>query len=495
MKLGIVVLVACCLMVDHMLLTVVIPILPQLLVDDMGVPEVALYIFFSGKAAVQILANPFVGAVVAKRGPRLPMLLGTSILVASTAASGYAMIDESLLSGWLASSRWRLFAVLAVARAAQGVGSAFLMCAGLCLVTNCHAEDERGTALGAAMTGVAGGVLLGAPVGGVVAQAFGRPVPFFALSGLAAVAFAAASAFVPRGVLNDSNCDDEGSSGLGALLRVPGVKPSLLSVLAANGLVGLLEPIVPLRLAGAPYHLGSRDQGLVFGVATLAYLAFTPLAGAASDAVRHRSGCLVGGGLVTAGLGAAATGLPGAWGLAPVLGGLAAFGLGIALVDVPTLPLLTALVEAENAANAGGGGGVAVASVFAAQDSATSLGFVLGPLAAALASASLGSLYPGLPVGAAAACFGLPVAVLLARAEADAAAAAARGGSGGRADMADTVVGPNPLGHRLLPGGGYADLRDNDHSDLKKRGEPWGMYDSRAMSSDGSQANRDRLLV
>ena len=72
---------------------------------------------------------------------------------------------------WLAESKWHLFAVLAAARALQGVASAFIMCAGLSLVTELHsAEDERGAALGAAMTGVAAGVLLGAPLGGIVAH-------------------------------------------------------------------------------------------------------------------------------------------------------------------------------------------------------------------------------------------------------------------------------------------------------------------------------------
>ena len=138
MKTAQVLLVGCLLLVDFLLLTIVIPILPTLLVNDLGVPEAAVFILFSGKAAVQIVCNLFVGPVVERHGARVPMLIGTLTIALTSAVSGLAVKlyeDDKML--WLAESKWHLFAVLAAARALQGVASAFICARGSALLRSC----------------------------------------------------------------------------------------------------------------------------------------------------------------------------------------------------------------------------------------------------------------------------------------------------------------------------------------------------------------------
>ena len=238
-------------------------------------------------------------------------------------------------------------------------------------------------------------------------QVLGLASPFFlvALLATAGAVVVSCAVQIPREGHASSAEDDVG--GFGPLLSIAGVRPSLLSVVGTNALVGMLEPLVPLRLAGEPWNLGVRDQGLVFGTATLAYLLSTPAAGVLAD--RWPKGRLIGFGLVCAGAGALATGLPRSWGLAPMFAGLVCLGVGTGLVGTPTLPLLAGLVEASPVSS--------MSMVFAAQDTATSLGFVIGPLLAAVASETA-KVYPGFVVGAAVMALGFPVTCYLSKAEA-----------------------------------------------------------------------------
>ncbi|CAL4222223.1 unnamed protein product, partial [Meganyctiphanes norvegica] len=110
-------------------------------------------LLFSSKAFVQLVVNPFIGPLTAKIGYPLPLLVGTHTLIISALLFAYA---ES-------------YNLLFVARSIQGIASSCIAISGLGLVAECYPEDrERGRMQGFVMGGIATGVLLGYPAGGML---------------------------------------------------------------------------------------------------------------------------------------------------------------------------------------------------------------------------------------------------------------------------------------------------------------------------------------
>ena len=66
-----------------------------------------------------------------------------------------------------------------VARSIQGISSSGIMASGMALVANYHQERVHGTAMGMAVTGIAARVVLGPPVGGIMASLLGNCSPFY----------------------------------------------------------------------------------------------------------------------------------------------------------------------------------------------------------------------------------------------------------------------------------------------------------------------------
>ena len=95
--------VALGLTVDFMLLTVVVPIVPEYLTDH-GIPQAAIFALFSAKPVVQICASPLVGPLVDRRGPRAP-LLGGLVVRATCSRLGLSHLFSSPLGSLLVSSR------------------------------------------------------------------------------------------------------------------------------------------------------------------------------------------------------------------------------------------------------------------------------------------------------------------------------------------------------------------------------------------------------
>lgn len=76
--------------------------------------------------------------------------------------------------------------MLLIARSLQGVGSACTSVAGMGMLAERYPDDrERGNAMAIALGGLALGVLIGPPFGGVMYEFVGRASPFLVLSALA----------------------------------------------------------------------------------------------------------------------------------------------------------------------------------------------------------------------------------------------------------------------------------------------------------------------
>jgi MFS family permease len=319
---------------------------------------------------------------------------------------------------------------LCFSRAVQGVCGGLILSGGLALIAGCHADDERGTAVGKAFTGLAAGaiaplfagwlaeagagpalvfyllvvVTIGTLLGSLRLRVSGdahTPLPGAALrasnSGTPLVGTSASNLAQQQARWSDASLASKRSDAPAAASVRPlwregaalGVAGALVAV---NLAAALTEPLVPLFLTDEPLRLSEGKQGAVFASATLAYLACTPVAGAIADAPAKRLRCLVAGvssaaaGLVLLGLAPFAA--TGGWAATPAGGalpvtvfGLMLTGAGVALVDTPAVPMLSAIADAR------GDGNIAAAATL--EGAAISVGQALGPLLAAPLVAAL----------------------------------------------------------------------------------------------------------
>jgi len=153
---------------DYLLLTIVIPIFP-----DLGASTFATSALFATKAAVQVLASPVVGLFVDKYGMWLLMIgllveSGSTIVFAFTYDYGY----------WMA------------ARGCQGIGSALIMSSAFLKVQQLHPDDDAalGISMGLVTTGIITGVTLGPPIGGILFD-IEHWIPFIFCSSLIGAVF------------------------------------------------------------------------------------------------------------------------------------------------------------------------------------------------------------------------------------------------------------------------------------------------------------------
>lgn len=188
----ILVIVSIALLLDNMLYMVIVPIIPDYLrylavLNGEMVEEVpengtvaggprhrdhhgqdsATGILFASKAIVQLMVNPFSGAIIDKIGYDIPMMVGLTIMFFSTAifACGTS------------------YSVLFFARSLQGAGSAFADTAGLAMIADRFTEEnERSRALGIALAFISFGCLVAPPFGGALYQFAGKEMPFLILA-------------------------------------------------------------------------------------------------------------------------------------------------------------------------------------------------------------------------------------------------------------------------------------------------------------------------
>lgn len=83
--------------------------------NDDSAEDVAVGTLFASKAIVQLLVNPFSGALIDRIGYDIPMCIGLCVIFLSTTTFAFG----------------RSYGVLFVARSLQGVGSAFADTSGL----------------------------------------------------------------------------------------------------------------------------------------------------------------------------------------------------------------------------------------------------------------------------------------------------------------------------------------------------------------------------
>lgn len=352
---------------DMLIYGLVVPILPKY-AAEMGASQSEIGILFGSYAVTLFIATPVFGALSDRFGRRGPMLWGLMGLAAATMLFAFA----------------GNFATLVAARALQGLAAAITWTSGLAILADLYPSEERGKAMGIALSGQAAGVLLGPSLGGWLYQLGDYRLPFFVAAGLA----------VADGILRIVLLRDlPETKSAGGLLSPFGLLRNR-KVLLVGGVVvigaavpSVLEPTLPLHLQEL---LGAEPGmiGMLFAVPTLAYGAATPFIGRLSGRIGHRKAILFGLAAVSVSLPLAA--LPDSlWTQAAAL---ALLGASMGLVLAPSLPALADLAEQNGSASYG--------MTFAVYNTAYSTGMLLGPMLGGVLADSFGLKLAYLTVGA-----------------------------------------------------------------------------------------------
>jgi MFS family permease len=266
-----VLLVGAVVFLDTMFYAVITPLLPQLS-HSLHLSKLSAGVLTASYPAGMLVASLPGGALAVRRGPRLTVATGLSLMIGSTVAFG-------LLNDVIA---------LDLARFAEGVGGACSWAGGMAWLIAATAPERRGAALGGALGTAIVGALFG-PAVGALASATGRSVLFCALAAIASLLL------VPV----VSIADERSSSGqpvadVVRLLGRPELVGAMWLMLLPAVVSGALNVLGPLRL----HHLGAGAGavGLTFLVGAAIEAVVSPAAGRMSD--RHDRTLLLRGALI-----------------------------------------------------------------------------------------------------------------------------------------------------------------------------------------------------
>ncbi|KAL0269228.1 UNVERIFIED_CONTAM: hypothetical protein PYX00_007031 [Menopon gallinae] len=325
---------------------------------DLNRENIDLGIMFASKAFVQLIANSFIGPLTHRIGYSIPMFAGFIILFLSTIIFAFG----------------RSYSVLFVARALQGVGSSCSSVSGMGMLAQQYPDDkERGNAMGIALGGLALGVLIGPPFGGFMSEFVGKSVPFLLLSVLAL-----GDGLLQLMVLQPSvvKTDLEPPS-LKSLISDPYILIASGAISFANMGIAMLEPSLTIHMIDK-MKAEQWQQGVVFLPASISYLIGTNLFGP----LGHRMGRWLAALLGLIIIGCCLIWIPSAQYINQLIAPNAGLGFAIGMVDSSMMPELGFLVDIRHSAIYG--------SVYAIGDVAFCLGFAVGPALSGTLVSTLG---------------------------------------------------------------------------------------------------------
>ncbi|XP_045391204.1 chromaffin granule amine transporter isoform X1 [Lemur catta] len=256
------------------------------------------------------------------------------------------------------------YSLLFVARTLQGIGSSFSSVAGLGMLASLYTDDrERGRAMGTALGGLALGLLVGAPFGSVMYELVGKSSPFLVLAFLALLDGA-----LQLCILQPSRVSPESTKGtpLLTLLRDPYILVAAGSICFANMGVAILEPTLPIWMMQTMCS-PEWQLGVVFLPASVSYLIGTNLFGVLANKMGRWLCALVG--MVV--VGTSLLCVPLAHNIFGLIGPNAGLGFAIGMVDSSMMPTMGHLVDLRHASVYG--------SIYAIADVALCMGFAIGP--------------------------------------------------------------------------------------------------------------------
>jgi MFS family permease len=343
--------------VDTVLFTMVVPALPEYQ-DRYGFSDAVGALIFAAFPVGMLVTAIWAAGLVDRFGRRPVMILAALTLAAATLAF-------ALANG---------IALITLARLVQGLAAGLVWTAGLAAISDVYPQEELGLRMGLAET--AGGVvgLAGPPFAGVLIAAVGLDATFFIATALPGLAL------IPALLVPETRRGPAASArllpDLRRLARARTFTVAAVALATGAAVLALIEPLLPLDLADR-LELSSLGVGAVFGIGLAAYLLLVPIAGRWSDRRGRRTPIVFGGVLMAIGLPLTAVGP-----VALVTVGFCIAGAGMAAMIAPTGPLMVEAVDEAGMAGRYGLSSAALTVIFA-------IGYVVGPLVGAAASAGL----------------------------------------------------------------------------------------------------------
>ncbi|MGM7636461.1 MFS transporter [Bacillus sp. Hm123] len=246
---------------DMIMYSLLVPITPY--IDQTYQPTATMMgVLFSTYAVGLLIATPFLGRLSDKVGRKIPMLVGIFALIISTLLF---IVSEHM---WM----------LIIARFIQGVAAGASWTAGFALLADLFPGKSRGPIMGFALSAVSAGTLLGAPVGGWLFNLGGYQLPFVVTIICNLIIF-----LVTLFLLKEpKRTPSQSQSGILSLLKVREVRWITAVILIGEGMITMLEPVLPVYAANN-LSMDAQAIGLLFGVMTIAYSVFSPISGSLSS--------------------------------------------------------------------------------------------------------------------------------------------------------------------------------------------------------------------
>ncbi|XP_036988732.2 synaptic vesicular amine transporter [Artibeus jamaicensis] len=267
------------------------------------------------------------------------------------------------------------YAFLLIARSLQGVGSSCSSVAGMGMLASVYTDDEeRGNAMGIALGGLAMGVLVGPPFGSVLYEFVGKAAPFLVLAALVLLDGA-----IQLLVLQPSRVQPESQKGtpLTTLLRDPYILIAAGSICFANMGIAMLEPALPIWMMETMCS-PKWQLGIAFLPASVSYLIGTNIFGI----LAHKMGrwlCALLGMVI---VGVSILCIPFAKNIYGLIAPNFGVGFAIGMVDSSMMPIMGYLVDLRHVSVYG--------SVYAIADVAFCMGYAIGPSAGGAIAKAIG---------------------------------------------------------------------------------------------------------
>lgn len=368
----ILVIVSIALLLDNMLYMVIVPIIPDYLRDIAGETatedasgkpnhhgqDSATGVLFASKAIIQLMVNPFSGALIDRIGYDIPMMIGLTIMFLSTAVFACG----------------RSYGVLFFARSLQGVGSAFADTSGLAMIADRFTEEaERSKALGIALAFISFGCLVAPPFGGALYQFAGKETPFLILAFVSLMdGFMLLLVMKPiKEQIKESQITKPPSVPIWRLFMDPYIAVCSGALMMSNVALAFLEPTISLWMED---NLTTENWqiGMIWLPAFFPHVLGVIITVKMAKKYPHYQWLMAAGGLALEGL--CCFIIPFASSYKVLMIPLCGICFGIALIDTALLPTLGYLVDVRYVSIYG--------SIYAIADISYSVAYAIGPIIA-----------------------------------------------------------------------------------------------------------------
>ena len=334
----------------------IVPILP-IYAGSLGISQTALGFLFGSYALALLITTPIFGMISDKLGRRGPMLWGILGLAAATLLFAFA----------------NTFWFLLLARILQGCAAAITWTAGLALLADFYPSEERGQAMGIALSGQAIGILVGPSLGGWLYQIGGYMFPFFVATGMAVLDGLLRLLLLKEEPHREKQTEQQPFE----LLRNQQFLLIVGAVMIGAAVPSALQPTLPARFE-AVFHATPLVIGLLFAVPTIAYAVIAPLIGRLSTKLGHARMTVLG--FIITALAMAFVTLPS--NIYLEIAALSLIGIGMGMILAPSLPRMADLAQEKENASYG--------FTFAIYNTAYSVGMMMGPVLSGLLSENFG---------------------------------------------------------------------------------------------------------